>query len=207
MGVGSARSEKINFNQDIRPILSDRCFLCHGQSAGDRKANLRLDQADGPEGAYRTHKGKTAIKPGSIEGSQLWHRINSKDEDEVMPPPEAHKKRLSAGERALFKQWIEDGAVYENFWAFDPPKQPKSPIVKNARWSDRPIDLHVLSKLEAAGRSPSAEADRRTLIRRVTFDLTGLPPSLEDIRAFLADDQPSAYEVLVDRFLRNKCLI
>jgi hypothetical protein len=204
LGVGSARSEKINFNQHIRPILSDRCFLCHGQSDHDRKANLRLDQADGPEGAYRTHKGKTAIKPGSLADSQLWHRINSEDKDERMPPPEAHKKRLTAEERARFRQWIEEGAVYESFWAFEPPKNPAAPKVKDASWSDQQIDRFVLQKLESNGLNPSAEADRRTLIRRVTFDLTGLPPTSIEIHSFLTDVRPSAYEELVDRLIAKK---
>jgi len=202
--VGCAQAENIKFNLDIRPILSDRCFLCHGRAAKDRKAHLRLDQADGPEGAYRTYEGKTAIVPGSTGKSQLWRRINSEDENEVMPPPEAHKKRLTREERERIKQWIEEGAVYEEFWAFEPPKKPVPPKVKNARWSGQPIDLHVLRKLEDAGRRPSAEADKRTLIRRVTFDLTGLPPTRDEIRAFLADEGPSAYEKLVDRLIASK---
>ncbi|MDP6357778.1 MAG: DUF1549 domain-containing protein, partial [Planctomycetota bacterium] len=202
--VGCAQAENIKFNQDIRPILSDRCFLCHGRAAKDRKAHLRLDQADGPEGAYRTHKGKTAIVPGSTGKSQLWRRINSEDENEVMPPPEAHKKRLTREERERIKQWIEEGAVYERFWAFELPKKLNPPKVKDTRWSGQPIDLYVLRKLEDAGHRPSADADKRTLIRRVTFDLTGLPPTRDEIRAFLADEGPSAYEKLVDRLIARK---
>mgnify|MGYP001175912873 CR=1 FL=1 len=191
----------ISFNRDIRPILSSRCFACHGQDAKERKAKLRLDQADGAEGAYRTHDGVTAIQPGSLAKSELWHRITTKDTDDVMPPPKAHKEPLSDGEKQTLKRWIEAGAPYEKYWAFTPARMPPSPKVKNRDWSRQPIDLHVLAKLEAEGLKPSAEADKRTLIRRVTFDLTGLPPTREEVRRFLADKTPGAYETLVDGLL------
>ncbi len=203
LGPLSAAAE-VSFNRDVRPILSDRCFACHGPDVHERKAKLRLDRADGSDGAYRTHDGVTAIKPGSITESALWDRITTDDPDDVMPPPKAHKKPLNAEEKAVIKRWIEEGAKYEDFWAFVPAKMPDAPEVQNREWSEHPIDLHVLRKLESSGMAPSKEADRRTLIRRVTFDITGLPPTREEIKAFLADESPKAYETVVDRLLASK---
>jgi hypothetical protein len=199
--VNGAAGEEVSFNHEVRPILSDRCFACHGPDAHERKGDLRLDQADGEEGAYRTHEGSTAISPGSLADSALWHRITTTDEDDVMPPPDSHKKVLSKSEQELIKNWILKGAQYEDFWAFVPPSAPKRPLVKRDDWSDQTIDLHVLERLEKAGLEPSPEADRRTLIRRLSFDLTGLPPSREQVRAFLSDERKDAYEVLIDDLL------
>ena len=198
-----ASAEDVSFNRDIRPILSDHCFTCHGPDAHDRKAKLRLDRATGDEGAYRTRKGEAAILPGSLDKSELWRRINSDDAGEVMPPPSAKKAPLGVREKALIKRWIEAGAPYDEFWAFVPPSLPKIPKVKNGAWSQLPMDRLVLARLEAEGLSPSNEADKRTLIRRVTFDLTGLPPTREEIRAFLADESPNAWEKLVDGLLER----
>jgi hypothetical protein len=200
----TAFARDISFNRDIRPILSDRCFACHGPDAGERKSKLRLDRADGEDGAYRIHDGSTAIKPGSIAESNLWHRISTQDIDDVMPPPKAHKKPLSREEQGLFKDWIEAGARYDVFWSFVPARMPEVAQVKNQGWSRQPIDLHVLRRLESAGLEPSQEADKRTLIRRVSFDLTGLPPSRNEVRAFVADDSPKAYEELVGRLLAKE---
>ena len=194
-------ARKVSFNRDVFPILSNRCFTCHGPDSKARKAELRLDRADGVDGAYRTHEGTTAIKPGSLKESQLWYRITTDDVDDVMPPPTARNKPLSKEEQTIIKSWIEAGAPYERFWSFVPPRKPDTPKVKNRNWSQQPIDLHVLAKLESLGLQPSREADRRTLIRRVSFDLTGLPPTLDEIKEFLADDRPRAYEALVDRLL------
>ena len=199
-GTGVCARE-ISFNRDVRPILSDRCFACHGPDSRKRKAKLRLDQSTGAVGAYRTRDGSTAIKPGSLEESELWHRITTRDADEVMPPPEAHKKALSAEEKRVIRLWIEAGALFEEYWSFMPAKMPAIPEVKNRGWSRQRIDLHVLERLESAGLTPAEDADKRTLIRRVTFDLTGLPPTLGEVRAFLADDSAEAYEALVDRLL------
>lgn len=201
VSVSATAAESVQFNRDIRPILSDRCFHCHGPDEHERKADLRLDQAGGEEGAFRTHKDVTAIAPGSLENSELWHRITSDDEDEAMPPPDSHKKALTDREKQLFKQWIEDGAQYEEFWAFVPPTKPENPAVKNQQWSQQPIDLLVMRKLENEGLEPKEKADRRTLIRRLSLDLTGLPPTREEIAAFLNDNSPDAWEQLVDRFL------
>ena len=196
-------AEEISFNRDVRPILSNRCFACHGPDNHDRKAKLRLDRSTGEDGAYRTHEGSTAITPGSLEDSELWYRLITDEEDEVMPPPKSHKKRLSKAELDIIKRWIEGGAGYEDFWAFVPPQMPARPEIKDVSWSEQPIDLHVVKKLESGGLKPSQEADKRTLIRRLSFDLTGLPPSREEVRAFLADSSPSAYPKLVDRLLAS----
>jgi hypothetical protein len=200
----TAHAREISFNRDIRPILSDRCFACHGPDVHERKAKLRLDRADGHDGAYRTDDDSTAIVPGSIEKSALWYRITTADVDDVMPPPKAHKKPLSSEEQEIIKRWIEGGAPYEDFWAFVPPKLPADPEVVNRGWSQMPIDLHVIERLESVGLQQSKEADKRTLIRRVIFDLTGLPPSRGEVRAFLSDNSPKAYESLVDRLLAEK---
>ena len=196
--------DKLDFNQDVRPILSDRCFHCHGPDSHDRKKKLRLDIADGPDGAYRVRKGKPAIKPGSLKDSTVWQRIITDDEDDIMPPVDSHKKQLTAAEKSIIKRWIESGAKYQDFWAFVPPKKPSLPKVKNASWSKHPVDAFTLAEMEENKLKPSSAADKRTLIRRVTFDLTGLPPTREEIKQFIADKGTNAYENLVDRLLAKK---
>jgi hypothetical protein len=192
-------AQGISFNHDIRPLLSSRCFACHGPDAEGRKAGLRLDQPDGDEGAVGY-----AIEPGSVDDSEMWNRITSDDESDMMPPPESHLKPFNEEELDRIRRWIEAGAEYEGFWAFQPPIPPSLPDVKSTSWSKRSIDLHVLKKLELAQRSPSVEADPRTLIRRVTFDLTGLPPTRAEIAQFLKSHSRSpsqAWEQLVDSLL------
>ncbi len=195
----AADPRPVRYNRDIRPLLSDRCFHCHGPDEADRQAALRLDQADGEEGAYREASGVVAVKPGSLDESELWQRITSEDPDSVMPPPDSHKKALTKDEQELFRRWIEQGANYESFWAFIPPTSPAIP--ESELDTESPIDQLVRRRLEEEGLSPTAVADRRTLIRRVTLDLTGLPPTRAEIEAFLNDDAPDAYEKLVDRLL------
>ena len=197
-------AKEVSFNRDIRPILSNKCFSCHGPDKHDRKAELRLDISEGSDGAYREKDGNFALKPGSIDDSELWHRIISEDSEEVMPPPEANKKLLTVQEKELIKAWINSGAKYEKFWAFEKPKQPDLPKVQNGKWSDEPIDLFVMKKLESTGITPSPEADKRTLIRRLSLDLTGLPPSREEVRKFDSDDTAGAYEQLVDKLLSRE---
>ncbi len=195
----SAATGDISFNHDIRPLLSSRCFACHGPDAESREAGLRLDQADGDEGAIGF-----AIEPGSVEDSEMWSRITTDDESILMPPPESHLKPLSKTEQQLIRKWIESGADYEEFWAFALPTEPAVPEVKNSNWSDETIDQFVLRRLEAEGMSPSGEADARTLIRRATFDLTGLPPTREEIVHFVDAYNRSpdeAWEELVDRLM------
>ncbi|MFT5127543.1 MAG: hypothetical protein ACI8W8_001146 [Rhodothermales bacterium] len=182
---------EVDFQRDIWPILSDRCFSCHGPDSHDREAKLRLDRADGPEGAYRTNRDDLhAIKPGALLESELWYRISTDDPELVMPPPKAHKPLLSPPEQALFKEWIESGAKYEAFWAFVPPQKPEPD--RNS------IDALVRERLKGDGLKAAAQAEKRALVRRGSFDLTGLPPSPEEIHAFLADDSPDAWEHLVD---------
>ena len=197
-------AKEVSFNRDIRPILSNKCFSCHGPDKHDRKAELRLDISEGSDGAYREKDGIFALKPGSLDDSELWHRIISEDSEEVMPPPEANKKLLTVQEKELIKEWISSGAKYEKFWAFEKPKKPDLPKVKNGKWSDEPIDLFVMKKLESTGVTPSPEADKRTLIRRLSLDLTGLPPSREEVRKFDTDDTAGAYEQLVDKLLSRE---
>jgi len=186
--------QTVSFNRDVRPILADRCFHCHGPDEHDRQADLRLDQAKGAGGAY------LAIEPGSIDDSELWHRITSEDDD-VMPPPDSNKRPLTAAEKDILKRWIEEGAVYAEFWAFVAPKKPALPKAENPSWGRQPIDRLVFQTIKAEGLTPNETADRRTLIRRLSLDLTGLPPTRDEIRDFLEDNSPTAYERLVDRLL------
>lgn len=198
----SARSaERVDFNRDIRPILSDRCFHCHGPDEEARQADLRLDTTDDSEGPFRAND--PVIQPRDPAASTLWQRLTTDDESERMPPVDSHKEPLTASQKHLIKQWILQGADYEAFWAFVPPQAPEPSRQTNDRWSQQPIDQFVLAKLRQNGLQPSAVASRRQLIRRVTLDLTGLPPTRAEIAAFLADNSPAAYERLVDRLLAS----
>ncbi|KLU04210.1 putative transmembrane protein [Rhodopirellula islandica] len=201
-GPGSATSEpSVSFSRDIRPLLSNRCFACHGPDAGSREAGLRLDQPDGDEGAIGN-----AIEPQAVEESEVWHRITSDDESMLMPPPDSHLKPFNEEETELIRRWIESGAVYEDFWAFRAPEHPLPPITSDAEWSTQAVDRFVLRKLDSLQRLPSEEANARTLLRRLTFDLTGLPPRREAIRQFESDYAHSpelAWEELVDDLLSS----
>ena len=200
----AAPAERINFNRDIRPILSDRCFQCHGPNEKDRKGHLRLDQAEGEEGAYRRQGGTRALTPKSLEESELWYRITTDDPADAMPPADDRQKPLTALDKQRFKQWIIEGAEYQAFWAFVPPEPSPPPWVRNAAWKEGIIDPYVMARLEKKRLRPKGEADRRTLIRRLTFDLTGLPPLLSEIDAFLKDESSGAYAALVERLLSRK---
>ena len=189
----------VDFTRDVRPILSQHCFKCHGPDKQAREANLRLDTR---AGALAEIDGHSAIVPGKADQSELYARITSTDSATRMPPAET-KSKLTPGQIAIIKRWIEDGAEYSTWWSFLPPRRPKIPDVKNKSWPQSPLDAFVLSRLEQAGLHPSKRADKATLIRRVTLDLTGLPPSLAEVDAFLADRSPGAYEKLVDRLLRS----
>jgi len=202
--VLTSLSKEISFNRDIRPILSNKCFACHGPDEDERKSDLRLDLSDGSDGAYRIKDGTTALKPGSLEESELWHRIITDDVDEIMPPTKAKKKPLTKKEQDLIREWIEAGANYEKFWSFEKPKKSDLPEVKEQKWSSNSVDLFVLKKMESLGVSPSEEADKRSLIRRLSFDLTGLPPNRAELRKFAADDRPEAYEEMVDSLLSKE---
>jgi mono/diheme cytochrome c family protein len=196
----SGSPSKIDFNRDIRAIFSDNCFACHGPDDKERKAKLRLDRK---EDALKPAKsGDYAIVPGDLAKSTLIERITSKDPDEVMPPPKTGKK-LTAQQIELFKRWIQEGAKFEGHWAFSKPERPELPPVKNTKWSRNEIDRFVLARLEKERLKPSSEADKITLIRRVTLDLTGLPSTLEEVDAFLADKSKGAYEKVVERLLSS----
>ncbi len=192
--------EKIDFNYHIKPILSDRCFACHGPDENKVEAGLRFDIEE--KALTKLESGKRAIVPGNVSDSELFHRIISEENDYQMPPPESNLT-LSAYEKALLVRWIEQGAEYKPHWSFITPQKPEIPEVSQKQWIKNPIDHFVLSKLEKNGLPPSEEADKETLIRRVTFDLTGLPPTVAEIDAFLADPSPDAYEKVVDRLLAS----
>ena len=194
-------AEDVRFNRDVRPLLADRCFECHGPDPESRQRGLRLDTVEGPEGAYRMRDEKHAIKPGSLDESELWYRLTTEDELDRMPPVNSHKKPLNAEELRTLRHWIEQGAQYEAHWSFVAPTRPALPEVEDEDWIQQPLDRFVLRKLEASNLRPNPQADKRTLIRRVTLDLTGLPPTRVEIRDFLGDDGDDAYERLVDRLL------
>lgn len=195
----AAPQDKIQFNRDIRPILSDNCFYCHGFDPKNRKADLRLDTFDG---ATEDHDGAKAIVPGDITKSTLWTRINSTDADEVMPPPKAHKT-ITAAQKDTLKRWIEQGATYEKHWAFQPIIAAHPPRVQKQDWPRNPIDSFVLARLEKEGHSPSPAASKAILLRRLTLDLTGLAPTPEQAAAYLADPSPTATNQLIDRLLAS----
>lgn len=197
LGLGMLPA-KVSFNEDIRPLLSNKCFHCHGPDEEERQAKLRLDTR---EGALQDHAGFAAVVPGNIEESELIYRILSDDEDEVMPPP-GKGEPFTKAEVALLEQWIKEGAEYEVHWSYQKPVRPEVPEVTSGILQVRnPIDAFVLKRLHEEKLRPSPEADRPTLIRRVSLDLTGLPPTPAEVDAFLADDRPDAYERLVDDLL------
>ena len=189
----------VEFNRDIRPILADNCFACHGPDKNKRKANLRLDTQ---EGLFAEIGGRHLVVPGKTKESELFRRITTHDADDLMPKSKTGA-RLSITQVELIKRWIEQGAKWEGHWAFNPLTRPAVPEVKKPAWIKNPIDNFILSRLAHEGLKPSPEADRRTLIRRVSFDLTGLPPTPEEARAFIADKNPDAYDRLVDRLMAS----
>jgi hypothetical protein len=193
----SAADKSVTFNRDIRPILADNCFHCHGFDPRRRKAELRLDTR---EGATAVNDGAQAILPGDPSASEAWKRIHSNDPEKMMPPPESGK-RLTAEQTATFEKWIREGAAYERHWAFEPPQTSAPPAVKDAAWPRNEIDRFILAALEQKGITPSPEASRETLIRRLSLDLTGLPPTIEEVDAFLADTAPDACERMAGRLL------
>ncbi len=191
--------QKIEFNRDIRPILSETCFRCHGPDPESREADLRLDL---PEAAYAEVDDHIAISPGDPKKSLAWQRIITADAEELMPPPDSHLK-LKPDEKKLIKLWIEQGAKYQDHWSFIAPERPTPPQSKST-WPINDIDRFVLKQLEDGKLSPSKEATRRKLIRRLSFDLTGLPPASKEVQAFAEDKDPKAYEKLVDHLLASR---
>ena len=197
VGRCAGAAEPVRFNRDVRAILSAKCYRCHGPDESHREAELRLDQRDA---ALADRDGVRAIVPGKIEESELWHRVSSDDPAAVMPPPEA-KLELTGREIEILRDWIAQGARYEGHWSFIKPATPAIPCPPRGGVVRNPIDAFVQRQLLAKGLRPSPEADRRTLIRRATLDLWGLPPTPGEIEAFLGDKRPDAYERLIDRLL------
>src|SRR5262245_49119636 len=189
--------DRVDFGRDVLPILSDHCFRCHGPDAASRKADLRLDVK---EQALRAED--PVIVPGRSDQSELVARITSDDPAEVMPPPKANRP-LSPGQVEMLRRWVDDGAIWGRHWAFEPIGAPRPPGPRDRAWPRNPIDAFVLARLDAEGIAPSPQAERATLLRRVSLDLTGLPPTPEDVDAFLADPAPDAFERRVDRLLAS----
>ncbi len=197
----ASAAAKVDFNYDIRPIISTKCYHCHGPDEKARKARLRLDIR---EEALKEHDDARAIVPGDIKASELITRITTTDPDEVMPPPKEDHP-LSAHEIDLFKRWIAEGAEYKQHWSFVKPARPAVPELRspNSELRKNPIDAFIRARLETSGLTPSLEADRHALIRRLSLDLIGLPPTPVEVDAFVADQSPDAYEKLVDRLLAS----
>lgn len=199
MAGGGLSFAKTDFQREIRPILSDQCFACHGPDSKTRMAGLRLDVK---EDAFAPRKNGAVIVPGKPEASLLIRRITEARAALRMPPVSSHKK-LTPQQIEILKRWVAEGAPWEEHWAFRPPRKPKLPLVRQASWVRTPIDRFILARLEAQGLAPAPEADRRTLIRRVALDLTGLPPTPAEIEQYLSDKSPQAYERMIDRYLES----
>jgi hypothetical protein len=195
-----AQQPSISFNRDIRPIMSDTCFRCHGPDRNARKAEMRLDIRD--EAIKATRSGHIPIVPGDPDRSEIVARIFATGA-RVMPPPSAHKA-LTEAQKETIRRWIAEGAIYEGHWAYERVKRPAVPEVADASRINNPIDAFIQDRLRRSGLTPAAAADKRTLLRRVTLDLTGLLPTAAEMRAFLADSTPDAYEKIVDRLLGSR---
>jgi hypothetical protein len=193
-------ADAVDFSRDILPVLASKCFACHGPEPEKREVDLRLDTEEGLFGS--TREGIPIVERGNLDMSELWWRIGVADSEDRMPPADS-SKTLTAEEIETLRRWIEDGASWERHWAFEPIDAPAQPEVLNSEWVRNPIDTFILARLESLGMSPSLEADRRTMIRRLSFDLRGLPPTPEETKAFLENDSPDAYERLVDRLLAS----
>src|SRR5262245_1009589 len=192
IAAGVGRTDSIEFNRDIRPILAENCYLCHGPDKNRRKKGLRLDDRD-------TAVKKRAIVPGKSDESELIRRILAEEVTERMPPEETHKT-LTTTQKETLKRWIAEGAQYQPHWAYIVPKRPVVPqVVRRQSAIRNPIDSFLQARLEKEGITPSPEADTRTLLRRVSLDLTGLPPTSAELTKFCTDIEPQAYEKLVDR--------
>ncbi|QDT97726.1 Planctomycete cytochrome C [Gimesia aquarii] len=199
IGMSPTTGAEIDFNRDVRPILSDLCFQCHGPDKSQRKAELRLDLKSG---LFGTDAESGVIISGKPEESELFSRLITSDPDLQMPPPQS-EKQITAAQIATIKQWITSGAPWQNHWAFIPPRRPEVPQVKQSNLVRNPIDAFILDRLEKEGLTPSAEAEKTTLIRRLSLDLTGLPPTLAQQQKFLNDQSSTAYESLVNRLLKS----
>ena len=197
--ASTAKERPVDFDREIRPILSDNCFACHGPDEQARQAKLRLDTK---EGMFADRGGYQVIVAGKSAASKLYLRVSSKDAGFRMPPVYSNRS-LTPQQVELIRQWIDQGAQWRVHWAFVPPNRPATPQVKGQSWPRNPIDNFVLARLESEGLKPSPEADKATLLRRVALDLTGLPPTPADLDSFLADNSPDAYEKRVDQLLNS----
>ncbi|MGA0555575.1 PSD1 and planctomycete cytochrome C domain-containing protein [Larkinella sp. VNQ87] len=194
--------EVVSYNFDIRPILSDKCLACHGPDANKREAGLRLDVAESAFKALEENPTAHALVAGKPEASQAFLRITTQDTSLLMPPPASNLK-LSQREIKLIEKWIKQGAKYEKHWAFVAPQKPALPEIEQKEWPKNEIDYFILHKQEQKGLSPNEEADKERLLKRLSLDLTGLPPTLDMMDRFLADNSPQAYEKMVDQLLKN----
>ncbi|RYZ83215.1 MAG: DUF1549 domain-containing protein, partial [Proteobacteria bacterium] len=195
--------EKLDYNQHVKPILSDKCFACHGPDKEKQEAGLRLDIASFAYADLPDNPGKVAIDPGDLNNSEVFYRITSDDPEYVMPSPKSHLQ-LSAKEKAILIKWIEDGAEYKPHWAFVKAEKQEPQKVKHEKLIANAIDNFVLHKLEEEKLTFSPIANKEELLRRLSLDLTGLPPSLKELDAFLNDNSPNAYEKQVDRLLASQ---
>ena len=193
-------NDSVDFNLHIRPILSDRCFKCHGPDANQRKANLRLDMRENALAALKDNPRAHAIVPGNSAESEVFRRISSVDTAEVMPPANSNLS-LNSEEIALIAKWIDQGAKYKRHWAFIPPQKAQLPQANGDDWPSNEIDHFILTKMDAAGLSPNEEADKERLLKRVSLDITGLPPDINMQEEFVNDGRADAYEKIVDKLL------
>jgi hypothetical protein len=191
---------RVDYNFHIKPIISDRCFKCHGPDKAKQESELGLNTEQGFFKTLKDDPARHVVVPGDPEASELYHRITSHDPDLMMPPPESNLA-LSEWEKAVIKKWIEQGAEYKQHWAYILPEKTALPEVKNKAWVKNEVDYFILQKLEKEGLKPNAEADKERLLRRASYDLTGLPPSVELTDKFLADNAPDAFEKMVDELL------
>ncbi len=194
--------DTVDFIFHVKPILSDRCFLCHGPDEGTREAGLRLDTEEGAFAAIGENLDRYAIVPGDVNKSQMVHRINAAEPEKTMPPLESNLS-LTDYEKQILTKWIEQGAVWKEHWAFLPPEKKQVPKVANIEWISNDVDHFILKRLEQEGLQPSEKASKEKLLRKLYFDLTGLPPSLSQIDAFMNDDSKDAYEKIVDKLLAS----
>ncbi len=190
----------VDYDRQIRPLLADNCYACHGPDENHREGGFRLDQKD--SAIAEADSGTPPIVPGDAESSEIYLRMVIDDEDLRMPPADSGKQ-LSEEQIELIRRWIDQGAAWQDHWAFIPPRQGALPNVKDKDWLKTPIDLFILARLQSEGLEPSPQADKTTLIRRVTFDLTGLPPTMAEVNAFLSDNSENAYERVIDRLLAS----
>lgn len=198
--ANAAPPAKLDYNRHVKPILAKNCFACHGPDDEHREGGVRLDLREAA--LAKGESGALPVVPGKSSHSEVWKRISATDDGEKMPPP-ATGNTLTSDQAAVLKRWIDEGAEYAPHWSFVAPVRPQPPQVKRADWPANPIDRFILAELEAAGLAPAEEADKRTLARRASLDLRGLPPTIAEVDAFLADSSPDAYEKLVDRFLAD----